>query len=422
MAVEVSESDREVKKMKVFRREIFAILLFLSLFSVMSLFAEPLQNDLFVVLRPDGIMGGSFTHGTFKVADSADAECSAIYDCLKNSPELKKVFEMYRDSQTGGDPNKKALPLNLVVQKKGLMLMNSFSGYITTYGKDGKLNTDYQYVCPKIDIPLSSDNFAVDPKKLSDPSARMEFMNGIAHETAHAIMKQTYGYIPKGLNPFAAFGHWQGQMSTNQLAFTEGYAEFMGAHFSGDSLDDSTLWRKEMGDNTVQYPKTREENMKTEGVVASIFWDIAKLPDGFNKIHRVLKEKKPWTIECMVKDFKEMFPSDAAAIDAIMDENLTPVKDSIIGCWLEIKNMRAQIENLEKEIAATGNPITKTSKFIDLQKAKGNYRNLLNRYISIYGYTEEVLTSATRPVSTRQTGINSGAVNVISSGTSPFSE
>ncbi|MBF0409428.1 MAG: hypothetical protein HQM10_18960 [Candidatus Riflebacteria bacterium] len=398
--------------------KILTVQIFFFIITVIPAVSEPLQNDLFVLLKPDGFLGNAFTHATLKVADSSDDTSSAIYDFLKNNSKLQKVFEMYRDSQTEGNPDKKALPLNIVIKEKGNLLMDSFSAYITTYNDDGKLSTDYQYVCPKVVVPLSSEMFAVDPKKLSDPSHIEEFICGVAHETAHAIMKRTYGYIPKGINPFAAFGHEKGKASTNELAFTEGYAEFMGAYFSGDSLDDPSSYQRDIGANMAFIPKTRKENQKTEGVVASIFWDMAKLPDGFNKIHRVLKEKRPWKIESMAKFFKELYPEDATAIDAIMDENLNTAPDPLLTCWLEIRTLRSQIDSFEKQLASTWNPVSDAKAFVELQKAKTRYKNLMDRYLNIYGFTEEQLTSSIRPAFKN----NSTAVNVISSGTSPFSE
>lgn len=407
--------------MSSFRKLVCSSIFLVSFFFPQFSFSEPLQNDLFVVMTPNGIMGKSPLYPVFKVADRTDPAAAKIYDAAKADPKYREVLLMYQRAQTetmkrfkekliseGKSKEEveklsaaKADPIYLIIKDgKATPYMQSGSAFIQTY-KNGKLTTDFQYICPKVSIFKQWEGFQSKPNQPFSESERREFINLVSHETSHAIMKELYGYIPKGINPLAAWGHWEGKMSTPQLAFTEGYAEFMGAWFSGSESYDDPKYTKDIESGM---PKTQRENKKTEGVVASIMWDIAKgdngLKDGMEKIHKVLRGKRPWTIEGFSKGFKEMYPNDSRAIDSIMSQNLVPTAESLPMCWYNLKSDRTAIKTLEQSFSALSwfkNPIKKTKAWWALRKARSNYEKRLERYQTLYGFNKGDLTSPNPP-------------------------
>jgi len=436
---------------------LFSFFLFSTFFPI---FAEPLQNDLFVIVEPNGFMGKSPVWPCYKVADSSSQWGKKLYDAIANDSKIREVLLKYQKAQTetlerykkqllaegksGEEIQKllaeKAKPIYFVLKNgNGTPLMESGSAFIQTY-KNGKLDTDFQYICPKVKVTKGWEGFSTPPEVPFKDGEKREFMNLVAHETSHAIMKELYGYIPKSLNPWAAVGHWEGKMTSRQLAFTEGYAEFMGAWYSGSDDYGEPRFNKDIDHDMM--PKTQSENKKTEGVVACILWDIAKgeggIQNGMEKIHKVLREKKPWTIDGFAKGFKELFPQDAAAIDEILKENLIPEKERLSICWVNVRYAKKNWDNLQKEYEQLSwfkNPIKKAKAWWKLAKAKKNYKKILGRYQSIYGYTLEELTSPNFPkekASVNPPSIpNSGeekvtnsvsGVKVNTSGVNPFSE
>ena len=385
--------------------------------------AAPLQEGLFAILKPSGMMGSSPLYPKFTVADSSDPWAKKLHDTIQSDPRIQEVLRRYQAAQTetmtryraqlareGKSPAEierlcaaRATPIYFVLKDgSGTPCMESGSAFIETW-RNGKLETDFQYVCPKVKVTSGWEGFPKDRAAPFTDTQKAEFLSLVAHETSHAIMKETYGYIPKSINPWAAFGHWEGKMTSPQLAFTEGYAEFMGAWYSGNQDYSESKYAVDM-DREMGLPKTAAENKKTEGVIACILWDIAKgesgIKGGMDKIHRVLREKKPWTIDGFAKGFKELFPSDGPAIDAILKQNLVPEKERLATCWITLNSERANVAALEKALADISiwkNPIAKAKTQWQLMQARRSYQKWLKRYQTIYGYTLAELTSKEFP-------------------------
>ena len=382
--------------------------------------AEPLQTDLFVVVKPHGVMGKSPVYKNYRVADRSDPFAAKVYDTIEGDPRVKEVLLRYQRAQTESmrryrakltaegkstaEIDKllkaKAKPIPLVVKDgKATPNMAAFSAFIQTY-EGGKLKTDFQYVCPKVTITKGWEGFSSKDNEPFSDQERTEFLNLIAHETGHAIMKETYGYLPRGINPFAAMGHWEGKETTPQLAFTEGYAEFMGAWYSGSDDYDNPQWNK---DQLTGLPKTERENRRTEGVVACILWDIARgeggIQDGIEKMHRVFREKRPWTITGFAEAWKKMYPGDAPVITRIMNQNLIPEKEQLVTCWLNVKSAKKQVDLAEASAAKISwwHPIKKIKALWRSWKAKSLHRKLLARYQSMYGFSHQDLTAPEFP-------------------------
>ena len=428
-----------------------AALLVLVSLVVPAAWAEPLQNERFVILAPQGTMGKSPLYPVFRTADSSDPWAKKLYDSIQSDPKLQEVLQLYRAAQdrsnrsyaerlrkegkSEADVEKalaaRATPIYFILKDgKATPRMDSGSAFIQTW-KNGRIDTDFQYVCPKVTIFSEWEGFRSPKDKPFTDSERRDFANLVAHETSHAVMKETYGYIPKGVNPFAAIGHWEGKETTQQLAFTEGYAEFMGAWYSGS--DDFSAGRYSK-DEVSGMPKTAAENRRTEGVAASIFWDIAKgeggIASGMVKIHQVLAARKPWTIEGFAKGFKELFPGDARAIDRIMRQNLIPEADPLPICWLNLSLIKRTVASLQAEydkLSWLASPVAKAKLGWKLLQERSSYDKMLKRYQSLYGYSKERLTAPTMPRPPQPQAPVPAAtkpvpVSVQSPGQSPFAE
>ncbi|MBF0502464.1 MAG: hypothetical protein HQM09_20165 [Candidatus Riflebacteria bacterium] len=432
--------------MRNIRTVLFLAIMGIIIGAVMPVFSAPLQDDLFVILKPNGTMGKSPLYPTLTAADSSDAFAQKLYDTIKNDPKTREVLLRYQQAQTdsmnsykeklaaeGKSADEiskltaaKAEPMYFVIKDgKGTPYTESGSAFIQT-NVDGKMVTDFHYICPKTSVTKGWEGFSKDQSKPFTDSEKTEFLNLVCHETSHAVMKEMYGYTPRSINPLAGYQHWEGKETAAQLAWTEGYAEFNGAWYSGSDDYSKPKFTVDMDTNI---PKTQDENKKTEGVVASVLWDIAKgdfgIKNGMDKINQVLRGKHPWTIDGFAKGFKEMYPSDAAALDSILNENLKTEPEKLFNCWYNLNSARKNIASMEKayaKISSKNNPIQKAKAWEKLCKAKSDYQKMLSRYQSLYGYSLADLTGAKAPSVNSVKKPAGQAVKVDNSGSNPFSE
>jgi len=146
-----------------------------------------------------------------------------------------------------------------------------------------------------------------------------DIVRSITHELGHAVMAVAYGgtrNFPK--SRFLGKPHWHGKITDRGLAIIEGWAEFNGAYFCNEPWVTQPVDTGKFAAKAPHTLKTYNEMMNTEGVNASIFFDIGKgtsgIKKGYRKMVKVFEEYRPKSMDEFVIAFSKMYPQDAAGI------------------------------------------------------------------------------------------------------------
>jgi len=177
---------------------------------------------------------------------------------------------------------------------------------------------------PMPDVPLV--HVAVNSPTMQSGNITRQ-VRSLAHELGHCMMGVLYeGAENFPQSDYLGKSHWRGKVTAPGLAMIEGWAEFTGPYFSGD---ESKIVSIDAGDFAFNEDsgelKSHSEMMATEGVIASIFWDMMKsdsgLQDPWIKIGTVFQKHRPETMEDFERAFLTEYPADAEAMYDIMCRN-----------------------------------------------------------------------------------------------------
>lgn len=174
----------------------------------------------------------------------------------------------------------------------------------------------------RVVVPSNSEVFN---GGMQDPSAA----SVIAHETGHMIMDQLYerNNYPE-TNYYGA--HSKNTVSDEGFALSEGWAEAIEALSTREYHDKPTSWRIETHKNIAENKyvfknqgvtkgpndgilKNGMEMMSTEGVNASLFYDILnsnRIQAPYSKVCQVFESSKPQTYRDFVDSYIQTFPED----------------------------------------------------------------------------------------------------------------
>lgn len=174
----------------------------------------------------------------------------------------------------------------------------------------------------RVVVPSNSEVFN---GGMQDPSAA----SVIAHETGHMIMDQLYerNNYPE-TNYYGS--HSKNTVSDEGFALSEGWAEAIEALSTREYHDKPTSWRIETHKNIAENKyvfknqgvtkgpndgilKNGMEMMTTEGVNASLFYDILnsnRIQAPYSKVCQVFESSKPQTYRDFVDSYIQQFPED----------------------------------------------------------------------------------------------------------------
>ncbi len=172
-----------------------------------------------------------------------------------------------------------------------------------------------------------------------------EALSVLAHETAHSYMGNMYrGFLGQdkmptdGMSQVQKYGldemHDVKEITTQQSAWSEGYAEYWGDRAGANQQDipnscDANLEKESTttpGDysNKKEWIKTTnsEDMFSSELVNASILRDAAAtVPDGTNKIEKLIKQGYSKTLKDFLKKWVDSYPEDADLVSIVVDAN-----------------------------------------------------------------------------------------------------
>lgn len=312
-----------------------SLLLFFAFLTYGRSFAsDALGEGEMVILRPHK------TGPTDTLVYTKDDSDSAINKILRETPDFVKQVRLYQAIQRekfaeglkknfglSGERLEKVLagykpdPVYMVLNE-GMVDSVSFAnskpfGVLET-GADGR--TALRLKAAPL-VTLSADT--INELKTGD---RWGYET-VCHEIGHVIMYPTHGHLAYPhdvteniIEKIKKEGHWKNKITTPVFAMLEGWAEFNGAFFTGRPVGDYT--------KIDGRPKTEDEMIRTEGLVAKIMLDISMDPSinpdkdkGYDKILSTMRTHKCRTLNSFLVDYIKDHPRDRSAVEKIVDKN-----------------------------------------------------------------------------------------------------
>ena len=206
------------------------LLLILPLFSVLlvGVNAQALANEKMVFLIKSGT--DSSGNPMYRMATSQDQRAQQIYNRFWNDQGVQKVIESHQQV----DSNNLALntpPGYHNIQKPSPVFIeignqtgtyNDWKGTFSVQDSNGRIHT---YDEPRVVLDLNDSMWQSRDQSLVEQT--------LVHEIGHGIMRKLYGKSDMPDTPWLGRPHYGDLVTDEQLALIEGWAEFIGAEFTG---------------------------------------------------------------------------------------------------------------------------------------------------------------------------------------------
>lgn len=272
-----------------------------------------------------------------RAASLNDPGAKELYSHLKDDPRIQRAVEAYERVQiekrdllidelrTAGlvqdeldviKANTPIHPAYFVIDSTGQVNSSSVHGFEMVTRAGGRTSMEN---VPLVHVAVNS------PTMQSKDLTRQA--RSLTHELGHCMM----GVLYDGADDFPPTRylgqpHWRGKVTDPGLALIEGWAEFCGPYFSEDQ---SKIIPIDAGDYSFNEDtgelKSYEEMVATEGVVASVFWDMMKsgsgISDPWQKIALIFHKHKPGSLADFERAFLTEYPKDARSFYEIMCRN-----------------------------------------------------------------------------------------------------
>ena len=291
-----------------------------------NLLATPLaDNDVVIIVRTGTNSDGS---ERFDVADSSDPRALELWNYAQDETSMRSVLQYYKDVQ---DPSMSDLspserdvlsfygeqkdPIYIEVEEGG---GGAYCDWKARFTVDMPNGTVKQATTPKVVIRRNDPVFTGSQKDLA--------VQTVVHEIGHAAMSKLYGYQKLPYTDWLNKDHAGGTVSDEKLALIEGWAEFVGAYFTGRNTiaNDPT---NAISDNRYAYKdiytrtslRTASEMQKTEGWVATAFYKL--VTEGamtISEMDQVFKKKTPQSFQSFVYAVEEVYPEKSAAVRTVL--------------------------------------------------------------------------------------------------------
>ncbi len=298
------------------------LLVILSLFNflVAGIAAQTLANDKMVFLIKSGT--DSSGNPMYRMATSQDQRANQIYDRFWRDEGVQKVIESHQQV----DSNNNALntpPGYHNIQKPSPVFVeignqtgtyNDWKGTFSVQDANGRVHT---YDEPRVVLDLNDSMWQSRDQTLVEQT--------LVHEIGHGIMRKLYGKSDMPDTPWLGRPHYGDLVTDEQLALIEGWAEFVGAEFTGrhtiaeDPADSLTMNAYAYQDNG--QPKTTEQLFKTEGWVATVMLHISKHPsinNGYQKLMESMRLSRAHDFNAVLRKYLSKYPEDGAAMQQIL--------------------------------------------------------------------------------------------------------
>lgn len=357
-------------------KNFISILSFLLLLS--ATFAQPLQSDKMVFLVKIG--QDSSGDPMYRVADSSNPSHRALYDRFYSDNGVQKVIASHQkaeinkkkqDTPAGFHANLNANPVFVELGNQ----TGTYNDWKATFSIQDQQGRNHKYDQPRVVIDMNDSMFNSKDQSLVEQT--------MVHEIAHGIMRVAYGKNNLPETPWLGRAHYGDLITDEQLGLIEGYAEFVGAYYTGrntiaedpaESLTQNAYAYQDNGQ-----PKSPEDLMKTEGWVATVMLHIANhntINNGFQKLLDAMAQGTTDNFNQTLRNFAANNPEDADALSEILRKDSIDQFSQPLGGALIVETP----ENPPAVAVATYDQGTTTQMDSDLLKLFDDYQSSLNTY------------------------------------------
>lgn len=280
-----------------------------------ALAASPLAGPDVVVVRRTG----TNANGTevMEVVDSSDARGNQLYSLATTSSGMKTLLDWYGSlspSTAGLSPEEAAamtyytgshVPLYIELEEGNSGAYCDWKARYTVEMPDGTVR---QVASPKVVVKRNDPVFTGNDVALQAQT--------LVHETGHGVMSRIYGTERLPYTDWLTKEHAGGMVTDAKLAMIEGWAEFVGAWYTGRMTVASDP-AGSLADNRYAYTdiysrgtlRSSSDMLKTEGWVATALLDLAQ--SGIytmDELGRVMASKAPATFSELVTGLETTYP------------------------------------------------------------------------------------------------------------------
>lgn len=265
----------------------------------------------------------------FRQADSRDSYLGGLFSLVQSSNALSEVSRYYDQLQRdkyaaslqarGVSQQDMAYAMqNVATDPVYIEVGNSTAGAYNDW--KGRFSVQYangQYTTvssPRVVFNLGSDVARSGNRGLIEQT--------LVHEIGHGGMCKSHGPNALPNSPYLSKPHSGGSVTDQQLAFIEGWAEFIGTYFTGrrtiaedppNAID--TNWYAKRADGSM---KSAAELLATEGYTATVLYKIstaAKDQNAMWKMTQAMSRSQPQSMWQLLQTTASMFPELAPAIN-----------------------------------------------------------------------------------------------------------
>lgn len=268
----------------------------------------------------------------FRAADSRDTYLAGLFEMTNNSRAMHEVARYYEQVQREklaaslagrglsaqdieyAKQNFQADPVFIEVNNSRAGAYNDWKGRFSVQWGNGQAAT---YSTPRVVFSLGSD--------VARSGNRALIEQTLVHEVGHGAMCKCHGANNLPQTPWLSKPHSGGSVTDEQLAFIEGWAEFIGSYFTGrrtiaedpaNAIDSN--WYARRADGSM---KSAQDLVRTEGWNATILYKIATEARDQNamwKMTQVMTRTSPQSTMQMLQQVGQYFPELAPTINRVV--------------------------------------------------------------------------------------------------------
>ncbi|MBI4864517.1 MAG: hypothetical protein HY815_30310, partial [Candidatus Riflebacteria bacterium] len=263
----------------------------------------------------------------FRMADSRDTYLSSLFELTQSSKALYETTRYYDAVQkekvaaalqqqgvTGAQlqyaqANFQTEPVFIEVTNSRSGSYNDWKGRFSVIYPNGQA---YSFSSPRVVYALGGDVARSGNRSLIEQT--------LVHEVAHGVMAKAEGRNNLPDTPWLSKPHSGGSVSDDKLAFIEGWAEFIGAYFTGRQ----TIAGDPAGaiqTNWYGRGKNAQQLINTEGWNATVFYHIATQGASQNamwKMTQVMARTQPQNTWQLLTNLVRYYPELAPTVNQVV--------------------------------------------------------------------------------------------------------
>lgn len=298
-------------------------LLFISVLLTCSSFAQMLANDKLIMMERIGT--DSDGDPLFRIA-SIQSNLRSFYDRLYTDNGVQRTVSEYQKIQSSVAQANAPAGYHSAIQPMPVFLevgnntgtYCEWKGTFSIQDQNGRVS---KYDEPRVIVDSNDPMFGAQDRSLVEQT--------VVHEIGHSMMAKLYGNknnLPD--TPWLGRVHYGDMVTDGELAVIEGWAEFVGAYFTGrNTIAEDPA--ESISQNAYAYtdqgtPKTPDNLFCTEGWAATMMLHIAKHPsiaNGFEKMSEMMRKYKPQNFNDFIRLYMAENPEDANYVRSLLSKN-----------------------------------------------------------------------------------------------------